>query len=65
MKAAVVVTNEDVQYQEVEEPKVTKGTVKIKVQNTLVSVVLTFLVFSITEFIFIQLFWDMNFPVMW
>lgn len=63
MKAAVVVANEDVQYQEVEEPKVTKGTVKIKV-NTRVSVVLTFLVFSITEFIFIQLFWDMNFPVM-
>mgnify|MGYP006926142380 CR=1 FL=1 len=28
MKAAVVVANEDVQYQEVEEPKVTKGTVK-------------------------------------
>ena len=27
MKAAVVVANEDVQYQEVEEPKVTKGTV--------------------------------------
>ena len=68
MKAAVVVANEDVQYQEVEEPKVTKGTVKIKVRyvsDILVSVVLTFLVFSITEFIFIQLFWDMNFPVMW
>ena len=32
MKAAVVVANEDVQYQEVEEPKVTKGTVKIKVR---------------------------------
>lgn len=32
MKAAVVVANEDVQYQEVEEPKVTKGTVKIKSQ---------------------------------
>ena len=32
MKAAVVVANEDVQYQEVEEPKVTKGTVKIKVK---------------------------------
>lgn len=63
MKAAVVVANEDVQYQEVEEPKVTKGTVKSK-SDTLVSVVLTFLVFSITEFIFIQLFWDMNFPVM-
>ena len=29
MKAAVVVANEDVQYQEVEEPKVTKGTVKL------------------------------------
>ena len=29
MKAAVVVANEDVQYQEIEEPKVTKGTVKI------------------------------------
>ena len=32
MKAAVVVANEDVQYQEIEEPKVTKGTVKIKVR---------------------------------
>ena len=32
MKAAVVVANEDVQYQEIEEPKVTKGTVKIKVK---------------------------------
>ena len=32
MKAAVVCANEDVQYQEVEEPKVTKGTVKIKVR---------------------------------
>ena len=31
MKAAVVVANEDVQYQEMEEPKVTKGTVKIRV----------------------------------
>ena len=63
MKAAVVVANEDVQYQEVEEPKVTKGTVKIKVRYS--GMVLIFLVFSITEFIFIQLFWDMNFPVMW
>ena len=65
MKAAVVVANEDVQYQEVEEPKVTKGNCKKSKSDTLVSVVLTFLVFSITEFIFIQLFWDMNFPVMW
>ena len=32
MKAAVVVANEDVQYQEIEEPKVTKGTVKIRVR---------------------------------
>ena len=32
MKAAVVVANEDVQYQEMEEPKVTKGTVKIRVR---------------------------------
>ena len=32
MKAAVVVANEDVQYQEVEEPKVTPGHVKIKVR---------------------------------
>ena len=32
MKAAVVVANEDVQYQEIEEPKVTKGTVKITSQ---------------------------------
>ena len=32
MKAAVVVANEDVQYQEIEEPKVTKGAVKIKVR---------------------------------
>ena len=32
MKAAVVVANEDVQYQEMEEPKVTKGTVKIQSQ---------------------------------
>ena len=32
MKAAVVVANEDVQYQEIEEPKVTKGAVKIKVK---------------------------------
>ena len=32
MKAAVVVANEDVQYQEIEEPKVTKGTVKIRCQ---------------------------------
>ena len=31
MKAAVVVANEDVQYQEVEEPQVTPGHVKIKV----------------------------------
>ena len=31
-KAAVVVANEDVQYQEIEEPKVTKGAVKIKVR---------------------------------
>ena len=30
MKAAVVVANEDVQYQEVEEPQVTPGHVKIK-----------------------------------
>lgn len=32
MKAAVVVANEDVQYQEIEESKVTKGTVKIRVR---------------------------------
>ena len=32
MKAAVVVANEDVQYQEVEEPQVTPGHVKIKVR---------------------------------
>ena len=32
MKAAVVVANEDVQYQEVEEPEVTPGHVKIKVR---------------------------------
>ena len=32
MKAAVVVANEDVQYQEVEEPQVSKGTVKIRVR---------------------------------
>ena len=32
MKAAVVVANEDVQYQEIEEPKVTKGAVKIRVR---------------------------------
>ena len=32
MKAAVVVANEDVQYQEIEGPKVTKGTVKIRVR---------------------------------
>ena len=32
MKAAVVVANEDVQYQEVEEPKVKPGWVKIKVK---------------------------------
>ena len=32
MKAAVVVANEDVQSQEIEEPKVTKGTVKIRVR---------------------------------
>ena len=32
MRAAVVVANEDVQYQEIEEPKVTKGAVKIKVR---------------------------------
>ena len=32
MKAAVVVANEDVQYQEIEEPEVTKGTVKIRVR---------------------------------
>ena len=32
MKAAVVVANEDVQYQEIEEPEVTRGTVKIKVR---------------------------------
>ena len=32
MKAAVVVANEDVQYQEVEEPQVTSGHVKIKVR---------------------------------
>ena len=33
MKAAVVVVaNEDVQYQEVEEPQVSKGTVKIRVR---------------------------------
>ena len=32
MKAAVVVANEDVQYQETEEPEVTRGTVKIKVR---------------------------------
>ena len=31
MKAAVVVANEDVKYLEVEEPRVSKGTVKIKV----------------------------------
>ena len=62
MKAAVVVANEDVQYQEVEEPKVTKGTVKIKVRYS--GICGSDIVFSITEFIFIQLFWDMNFPVM-
>ena len=32
MKAAVVCANEDVRYQEYEEPQVTKGTVKIKVK---------------------------------
>lgn len=32
MKAAVVVANEDVQYQEVEEPQVTPGHVKIKIR---------------------------------
>lgn len=32
MKAAVVVANEDVQYMEIEEPKVEPGTVKIKVK---------------------------------
>ena len=32
MKAAVVVANEDVQYQDVEEPQVTPGHVKIKVR---------------------------------
>mgnify|MGYP000158135087 CR=1 FL=1 len=32
MKAAVVVANENVQYQEVEEPQVTPGHVKIKVR---------------------------------
>ena len=31
-EAAVVVANEDVQYQEVEEPQVTPGHVKIKVR---------------------------------
>ena len=35
MKAAVVVANEDVQYQEVEEPQVTPGHVKIKVRSYL------------------------------
>ena len=32
MKAAVVVANEDVQYQEIEEPKAKPGWVKIKVK---------------------------------
>jgi len=32
MKAAVVVANEDVQYQEIPEPEVKKGWVKIKVK---------------------------------
>lgn len=32
MKAAVVVANEDVQYQEVEEPQAKPGWVKIKVK---------------------------------
>ena len=32
MKAAVVTANEEVQYQEIEEPQVSKGTVKIKVR---------------------------------
>lgn len=31
MKAAVVVANEDIKYSDIEEPKVTKGTVKVKV----------------------------------
>ena len=32
MKAAVVVANEDVQYQEIEEPQAKPGWVKIKVK---------------------------------
>ena len=64
MKAAVVVANEDVQYQEVEEPKVTKGTVKIKVRYSGIcgSDIPRVLNHGVH---FIQLFWDMNFPVMW
>ena len=60
MRAAVVVANEDVQYQEIEEPKVTKGAVKIKVRYSGIcgSDIPRVL------FIFIRSFSDMNFPVM-
>ena len=59
MKAAVVVANEDVQYQEVEEPQAKPGWVKIKVKasgicGSDVPRVLNHGVISILSF------WDMN-----
>ena len=61
MKAAVVVANEDVRYQEVEEPQVKPGYVKIKVKASAVPI---FRVYYITAFTFILSYWDMNFPAM-
>ena len=64
MKAAVVVANEDVQYQEVEEPQVTPGHVKIKVRysgicGSDIPRVLNHGVHFIPSCV------DMNFPAMW
>ena len=58
MKAAVVVANEDVQYQEIEEPKVTKGTVKIRVRYSGICGS------DIPRVISIQSYLDMSFPEM-
>ena len=63
MKAAVVVANEDVQYQEIEEPQAKPGWVKIKVKASVIcgSDVPRVL---IMVFIFILSFLDMSFLVM-
>ena len=62
MKAAVVVANEDVQYQEIPEPQVKPGYVKIKVRYSGICGSDIHGYFT-TAYIFIPLFWDMSFPV--